>query len=120
MAYYENLPIYKASLDLTVYIEKIVCNFGRYHKYTVGTDLRNVSRRILILVARANVKKDRGSCLVEALEKLDELKILVRLCKEIKAFHSFKSFEFVTKQIVEVSRQCEGWLRSQNSSSRSS
>jgi len=37
MARYEHLPIYKA-MDLTVYLEKIVRNFSRYHKYThVGT-----------------------------------------------------------------------------------
>lgn len=117
MAHYENLPVYKAALDLAVYMEKIVQFFSRYHKYTIGTDLRNASRRILVLVAKANIKQDRIGALTEVLEKLDELKILVRLCKEIKAFRSFKSFEFATKSIVEVSKQCEGWLRSQNPSS---
>ena len=29
---YEHLPIYK--YDLTIYFEKIVRNFTRYHKYT--------------------------------------------------------------------------------------
>jgi hypothetical protein len=116
MAHYENLPIYKAALDLAIYIEKIVRFFSRYHKYTIGTDLRDTSRRILVLVAKANIKEDRVETLLEALEKLDELKILIRLCKELKAFRSFKSFEFATKSIMEVSKQCEGWLRSQNSS----
>ncbi len=32
MARYEHLPIYKK--DLTIYLEKIVRNFSRYHKYT--------------------------------------------------------------------------------------
>jgi len=117
MAHYENLPIYKAGLDLAIYIEKIVHYFSRYYKYTIGADLRNTSRRILVLVAKANIKQGRVESLLEALEKLDELKILVRLCKEIKGFRSFKSFEFVTKLIMEVSKQCEGWLKSQNPSS---
>ena len=116
MAHYENLPVYKAALDLTIYVEKIVQFFSRYHKYTVGTDLRNAARRVLILVSKANIKQDRVEALMEALEKLDELKILVKLCKELKVFRSFKSFEFATKSIVEVSKQCEGWLKSQNSS----
>ena len=115
MAHYENLPVYKSALDLATYFEKIVHFFTRFHKYTIGTDLRNASRRILVLVAKANIKQDRIAVLTEALEKLDELKILVRLCKEIKGFRSFKSFEFATKSIVEVSKQCEGWLKSQNS-----
>ncbi|TSA28623.1 four helix bundle protein [bacterium] len=83
---YENLPVYKKAQDLVIYFEKIVCNFSRYHKYTVGTELRNLSRKILILIARANIKQERKNTLSEVLEKLEELKILIRICKEIKAF----------------------------------
>ena len=40
MARHEHLPIYKAALDLTVHFEKLVAGFSRYHKYTLGTELR--------------------------------------------------------------------------------
>jgi hypothetical protein len=33
----EHLPIYK--YDLTIYFEKIVRNFTRYYKYTLGNEL---------------------------------------------------------------------------------
>ena len=36
MARYEHLPIYKKAMDLTIYFEKIVRNFARYHKYTLA------------------------------------------------------------------------------------
>jgi four helix bundle protein len=115
---YENLMVYKKSLELVVYFENVVKNFDCYHKYTVGTELRNLSHAILVLIAKANTKRDRKQCLEIAIEKLEELKILVHVCKEIKAFHSFNSFEFVTKLIIEISKQSEGWLRSQNVSSK--
>jgi len=111
---YENLPIYKKALDLAVYIETVVVGFSRYHKYTVGTDLRNLSRRIVVLVARANFKSARKATLEEALESIEELKILIRICKEIKAFRSLKSYEFAARLAIDVARQCEGWYRSQN------
>ena len=44
MAQYEHLPIYKAAFDLNLYVEQIVRNFSRYHKYTLGTELRERSR----------------------------------------------------------------------------
>jgi len=44
MAYYEKLPVYKQSLDFTVWVEKTVRNFPRYHKYTIGSELRYRSR----------------------------------------------------------------------------
>jgi hypothetical protein len=59
MARYERLPIYKAALDMTVHIEKLVAGFSRYHKYTLGTELREASRGMLtsttiLLMSRAS------------------------------------------------------------------
>jgi len=65
MAYYERLPIYKQSLDLTVWIEKTVRNFPQYHKYTIGSELREKSREITILIARAKCKKRTQGDLAE-------------------------------------------------------
>ena len=45
MAQYEHLPIFKKAYDLTLYFEKIVRNFSRYHKYSVGAELRQLSPR---------------------------------------------------------------------------
>lgn len=54
MARHEHLPIYKAPLDMTVHFEKLVAGFSRYHKYTLGTELREVSHAVLQQVLRAN------------------------------------------------------------------
>ncbi len=43
MARFEHLPIYKAALDLTVQLELLVAGFSRYHKYTLGSEMRNAS-----------------------------------------------------------------------------
>ena len=45
MARYEHLPIYKKAMGLTIYFEKIVRNFSRCHKYTVGSELREKPER---------------------------------------------------------------------------
>lgn len=108
MSLYENLAVYKKAQELAVYFENTVRGFDRYHKYTVGTDLRNLSRRICILVALANTRSRRKDVLTEALEKLEELKILIRITQELKAFRSFKSFEHSIKLAVDVAKQCEG------------
>jgi hypothetical protein len=54
MARYEHLPIYKAALDITLHFEGLVAGFSRYHKYTLGTELRESSRAVLQQVLRAN------------------------------------------------------------------
>jgi len=115
MSLHENLPIYKKALDLAVYIETIAGNFSRAHKYTIGTDLRNSSKKILLLIARANCAKDKKDRLLEVRDNIEEVKILVRISKELKVFRSFASFEQITRLTMDVARQCEGWYRSQNS-----
>ncbi len=40
MACYEHVPIYKTTMDLTVYLEQVVRNFSRDYTYTLGSDLR--------------------------------------------------------------------------------
>ena len=47
MAHHEHLPIFKAALDMTVRLEKLVAGFSRYHKYTLGAELRKGSRALL-------------------------------------------------------------------------
>jgi len=113
-SFYENLRVYKKTFELVSYFETIVRNFDRYHKHAIGLEFRSLSRSILVLIAKANEKERRKACLDEVIDKLEELKILVRVGKEVKAFRSFKSYEFATRLIIDISKQCEGWLKSQN------
>jgi len=115
---YENLPIYKKALDLVIYFEKIVRNFSRYHKYTVGTELRDLSREILRLIVKANSVKNKSELLLKIREEIEELKVLIKICKEIKAFRSFKYFEYSVRSAVDIAKQNEGWLKSQNRGSK--
>jgi len=116
---YEGLPIYRAAIDMVVYFETIVRGFSRYHKYTSGTELRNLSYTVLVLIAQANIRVDRENRLKSALDKLQELKIRVQVCAEIKAFRRPNNFPTATRKVIEISKQCEGWLRSCQNPGRS-
>jgi hypothetical protein len=113
MAQSEHLPIYKASYDLCLYLEQVVRGFPRYHKYALGADLRDGARRVLTLIVRANARHDKAAVLLELREELEQLKVLLRLGQDVKAFASFKSFEHAIAQVVQIAKQNEGWLRSQ-------
>ena len=77
MAHYENLPIYKKAFELAVYIEQVVKGFSRYHKYTIGSDLRNLSRNLAALVVVAGVSScHSGGCSQEETPDCTERKAL--------------------------------------------
>ena len=64
---------------------------------------------------RANARRDKVAVLLELREQLEELKVLLRLGQDVKAFANFNSFAHATQQVVELDRQNEGWLKSQRS-----
>jgi hypothetical protein len=112
VARYEHLPIYREAYDLTVHIEKIVRNFTRYHKYTLGTDLRNKTRSVLERIIEANNTPDRTEHLMGLRQQLENLKVLCRLCHDSGAFGGgTKSYLYVAERLTGLARQNEGWMK---------
>ncbi|MDM8515081.1 four helix bundle protein [Desulfobacterales bacterium HSG16] len=112
MARYEHLPIYKKAFDLNLYFEKIVRGFSRYNKYTLGTELREYSRLAVKLIVEANNNRDKMDKLLELRALLEQLKLTIRLCKELKAFNNFDSFQVAINLVIDISKQNEGWIKS--------
>lgn len=73
MARTEHLPIYKATYDLCLHFDRVVRGFPRYHKYSLGADLREAARRSLRLVVRANSRREKAPVLLELREELEAL-----------------------------------------------
>jgi hypothetical protein len=71
--------------------------------------LRDTGRRVLKLVVRANARYDKAPVLLELREELEELKVLLRLGQDVKAFPRFSSFEHAIGLVVEIAKQNEGW-----------
>ncbi len=88
MARYEHLPIYKKAMDLTIYLEKIVRSFSRYHKYTLGSELRQKSREVVGVIIAANSSVEKLSLLLELRDRLEGAQVLLRISKEVRAFNS--------------------------------
>ncbi len=114
MARYEHLAIYKSAFDFNLYVEQVARNFSRYHKYTLGSELRERARNIVKLIVRANNLQGREKLAVlrELREESEQAKLAVRLCKEVKAFHNFNSFQTAINQVIAISKQTEGWIKS--------
>ncbi|MDA3896747.1 MAG: four helix bundle protein [Desulfobacteraceae bacterium] len=112
MAKYEHLPIYRKAMELAVYLDGVVRNFSRYHKYSTGQELRNLSRNIIKMIIRANSSVDKTETLTELVENGEMLKTMLFYAKEVKAFSNFNSFQHATGLSVSICKQSEGWLQS--------
>jgi len=114
----EKFPIFKSAMGLSVYIEQIVRGFEKYHKYTIGIDLRERSKKILFLINRAYLSNNRVDELINLRDGCEEMKILLQLSKELKAFRSFKQFEYSSMLTVGICKQAQAWLNAQKNYKR--
>ena len=114
-SHYERLPLYKAAMDLMVRLDCVVRGFSRYHKYSIGSQLRDESLLLVGLVMQANVKENRIRKLSELCEHVERMKMLCNAAKEVQAWKSFKQFMQIMEQVVSIARQAEGWRKSLHS-----
>lgn len=85
-SYHEALPIYRAAMDTTARLDGVVRQVPRFHRHTLGTRLRDTSIEVVLLVARSNRKTGRAAALPLLCGHIEDLKLLLNLGKEAKAF----------------------------------
>lgn len=80
-------PIYRECGRLLVYTEDMVRHFSLHHKYTVGTDLRQLAMAIMRTVNQTVYDKPRQSQHVQALVwRVDDYKITLQLSMDVVVF----------------------------------
>lgn len=74
-------PIWRDSQRLLVLTEEAVRRFPRYHKYTLGSDLRHQAMEVCRLVNRAwRDPRGRSRHVAQLVMAVDEFKLLLQLC----------------------------------------
>ena len=107
-------PIVRQAERLLVEIERAVRAFGRYVKYTVGTDLRRMAMEVATLAHRAWDERKRAAQWTQQLVwSIDKLKVCLQLGKRLEAFSSFAQFEMLAGLTSDLGRQAGGWNRQQ-------
>jgi len=111
MSKYDDLPVYKASYDLLLAIFRFTKEFSKEYKYTIGESLKKETLELITLLFRANSKTDKLEILQTAREKIEMIRLFIRLLKDLKQI-SLEKFVQVNKQVENVSKQLTGWQKS--------
>jgi len=105
-------PIVRLAETILLECETVVRGFSRYHKYTIGTDIRQQAMHILRLAHRAwRLRKQQAELVRQLVWAVDDLKMSLQLGKQLAAFRSFVQFEQLAIRVLDLGRQCGGWLR---------
>jgi len=111
MAKYDELPVYIASYNLLLTIFRFTKNFSKEYKYTVGESLKKETLELITLIYRSNSKTEKFETLQEAREKIEVIRLLIRLMKDLKQIN-LEKFVKINKNVENVSKQLTGWQKS--------
>ncbi|ALO33367.1 hypothetical protein CMT41_00560 [Colwellia sp. MT41] len=109
---YQRLPIWQQANRLLFELEISVKQFSRYHKYSVGLELRQTVLRLCKAIHRAFTRKNsKIKCIQHVVELIDDLKFQLQLTKELKAFKNFAQYEQLAELVVSLGKQAGGWFK---------
>ncbi len=110
MALYSDLPVYKATYDLLIAVFRFTKDFSKEYKYTVGESLKKETIELLTLIYRANIRRDKHEVLQEARERIEVIRLFIRLMKDMQQI-SIKQFVQINESVENVSKQLTGWQK---------
>lgn len=109
---YEKLLIIQKMYDLILWIYPLVNRIPKSHRMILGRQLEELAISILIFMIRAN--KTRGSnrqmLQLQISDDLDCLRILVRLCKDLR-FMSIAQYRNTAERLNEIGKMLYGWRK---------
>ena len=106
----EQLHIYKRSYDFTKWLLNHTNKFPKSHRFSVAVKMENRALEILELITVANMSQNKMKYLIPVDQKLSGLKIFIRLSYEMK-FLNIKSYEYAARELVEIGRMLDGWMK---------
>ena len=99
------------SYDFTLWLLAKVERFPRSHRFTVGDRLATESLQLLEDLLSASYGRERLPSLDRAQHRLNLLRFLLRLAKDLRLF-TVESYGFACDGVDEMGRMAGGWRRS--------
>ena len=108
MAHYQNLPVFKATYALLIYLYTISRNFQRDYRYTIGESLKKDILEMMLNLYRTNSKADKRELIGVCRENIEGIRIQVRILFDLKQL-SLKQYSRISVDIESVSKQLVAW-----------
>ena len=105
-------PIFSKTYDLLLWLIPQTTKFPRQHRFGLGEHILHqaLGFQEKLLAASLSPISERTSLLIQADIQLAQLRLNLRLCKDLELF-SIKQYEHVAGMLVEIGRLLGGWQK---------
>jgi len=104
------LIIYQKHYDLTLYAFPIINKYPRDMRFTLGQQTHDCLLDIAKLIVKANRERNKMKSLWEIDGKIEELRLLTRLAKDMRML-SVKQYGLIHERVNEIGRLLGGWMK---------
>jgi four helix bundle protein len=104
----DDLIIYQKTYDFILWLYPMVNKFPKAQRFVLGQRIDNKILELLHEMIVANALRDKLASLQQASVELDELRILVRLAKDLH-FVNVKQYGVAAEKMNEIGRLLSGW-----------
>jgi len=103
-------PALEAAYRFLVWVVPCVDGFPRSRKFTLGARIENAALDLLRTLVEATYTRTRRGLLDRANLEIDQLRLLVRLAKDLRAI-DLRRYEFAARSLDEIGRLVGGWRK---------
>ena len=103
--------------DVLKWLLPQISKLPRSHKFTLGDRVTNLGLDVLMLLVEASYTRDKLELLRQANLKLEQMRYLLRLCKDLELL-SLKRYEYISREINEAGSFVGGWVKQQRRRAR--
>lgn len=106
----DNLKIYEKTYQFILWLYVMVNKFPKSQRFVLGQHIENTALAILTSIIQANMEKEKLKTLKLISIRLDLLRTLIRLSKDLK-FISIKQYMFASENVNEIGKMLGGWIK---------
>lgn len=109
---FKETPIFKKTYELYKVFYQYLSSFPKSNRYSLGQKCETVLLEILeaVILAGSVPKQDKLSILRKASMKIDVLRVLFTLCKDLKVIDN-KKYTALESMAVEIGKMVGGWIK---------
>ena len=103
-------PVVEKHYKLILWMLSKIANFPKDQRFLLADRIERVLLDILEVLIEAVYSKRKREILVKVNLKLDVLRFMMRIAKDMK-YISIKGYDFFCQSVLEIGRMVGGWMK---------
>ena len=103
-------PVVEKHYKLILWMLPKIANFPKDQRFLLADRIERILLDILEMLIEAVYSKDRRGILIKINLKLDILRFMMRIAKDMK-YISIKAYDFFCQSVLEIGKMVGGWMR---------